>query len=335
MAQGDEANGAAAAEPPPPLRLSRVFRARRVTVFEAWSSAAHVRRWFSPETFTVADAKVEMHVGGAFDVCMRSPGGADGWIRGTFIEVAPHTRLVIDMQVASAAGAKLFQARTEVDFSDAPGGTRIDLVQTYTLIDPSVAGPMVAGALEGWRTTLDKLEAEVLRADGEPGRSVTSRIAPFLWFDGDAEAAAQFYARVFPDSHVGKVRRAPGGHPAGEAGKALTVEFTVLGMAFVGLNGGPMFTFNEAVSFQVYAEDQAETDRYWDAITADGGQAGRCGWCKDKFGLSWQVVPRRLLELVAGPDGDRARRATDAMMRMRKIDVAALERAAAGETTPP
>jgi predicted 3-demethylubiquinone-9 3-methyltransferase (glyoxalase superfamily) len=150
------------------------------------------------------------------------------------------------------------------------------------------------------------------------------KIAPCLWFDGNAEEAAEFYAGVFPDSHIGKIHRAPGG----KAAHAMTVEFTVLGMAFVGLNGGPMFHFNEAVSFQVYTEDQAETDRLWNAIIADGGSAGQCGWCKDRFGLSWQVVPRRLMELMGGEDGERAKRAMSAMVTMTKIDIASIERVA-------
>ncbi len=157
-----------------------------------------------------------------------------------------------------------------------------------------------------------------------------TKIAPCLWFDGKAEEAAQFYARTFPSSHVGKVQRAPGDYPGGEAGSVLVVEFTVLGMDFVGLNAGPKFTFDEAISFQVYTDDQAETDRYWNAITADGGEESVCGWCKDKFGLSWQIVPRRLLQVMADPDKDRAKRGMEAMMRMQKIDIAAIERAAAG-----
>jgi uncharacterized protein YndB with AHSA1/START domain len=162
MAQVIEPNKTATMLQPDPLRLSRVFRARRETVFRAWSSADHVKRWFSPETFTVPDAKVEMHVGGPFEVCMRSPAGEDHWIRGTFREVTPQTRLVIDMRVTDNAGKPLFGAYTEVDFADALGGTRMDVVQTYTLIDPSMAW-MVAGAPEGWRSTLDKLEQEVVR----------------------------------------------------------------------------------------------------------------------------------------------------------------------------
>ncbi len=173
MAQAIEAKDDAAVQQPPPLRLSRVFHARRETVFKAWSSADHVKRWFSPETYTVPDAKVQMHVGGPFEVCMRSPTGEEHWIRGRFVEIAPRTRLVIDMHVADSSGKPLFRALTEVDFSDALGGTRMDLVQTYTLIDPSMAW-MVAGAPDGWRTTLDKLEKEVVRLQGGADTGIRS-----------------------------------------------------------------------------------------------------------------------------------------------------------------
>jgi predicted 3-demethylubiquinone-9 3-methyltransferase (glyoxalase superfamily) len=154
-----------------------------------------------------------------------------------------------------------------------------------------------------------------------------NRIAPCLWFDKNAEEAAKFYAATFPDSHVGAVLRAPGDFPSGKEGDVLTVEFTVLGMPFVGLNGGPQFHFDEAVSFMVYTEDQAETDRYWNAIVGNGGSESVCGWCKDRFGLSWQIAPRRLMELMADPDRETAKRAFDAMMQMTKIDIAALEAA--------
>jgi uncharacterized protein YndB with AHSA1/START domain len=162
MVQTIDANKDTALHQPPPLRLSRVFHARRETVFKAWSSADHVKRWFSPQTYSVPDANVQMRVGGPFEVCMRSPSGEEHWTRGTFVEVTPHTRLVIDMHAIDGAGKPLFRAYTEVDFSDALGGTRMDVVQTYTFIDPSIAAPMVAGASEGWRTTLDKLEKEII-----------------------------------------------------------------------------------------------------------------------------------------------------------------------------
>jgi predicted 3-demethylubiquinone-9 3-methyltransferase (glyoxalase superfamily) len=158
------------------------------------------------------------------------------------------------------------------------------------------------------------------------------RIAPCLWFDKNAEEAARFYAATFPDSRVGAITRAPGDYPSGKEGDVLTVEFTVLGMPFLGLNGGPEFHFDEAVSFMVYTDDQAETDRYWNAIVDNGGSENVCGWCKDRFGLSWQITPRRLTELIADPDREVAKRAFDAMMEMKKIDIAALE--AAVETAP-
>ena len=151
-----------------------------------------------------------------------------------------------------------------------------------------------------------------------------------LWFDGNAEEAAQFYADTFPDSSVDAVHRAPGDYPSGKQGDALTVEFTVMGIPCLGLNGGPMFKHSEAFSFQISTDDQAETDRYWNAIVSNGGAESDCGWCKDKWGLSWQITPRVLIEAITYPDPDVAKRAFNAMMTMRKIDIAAIEAARRG-----
>jgi len=150
-----------------------------------------------------------------------------------------------------------------------------------------------------------------------------------LWFDGEAEAAARFYAGVFPDSRVIAVHRAPGDYTAGKEGDVLTVDFVVAGIRCIGLNGGPAFRHSEAFSFQIATEDQAETDRYWDAIVGHGGEESACGWCKDRWGLSWQITPRVLTEAMAA-GGEEARRAFQAMMTMRKIDVAAIEAARRG-----
>ena len=150
-----------------------------------------------------------------------------------------------------------------------------------------------------------------------------------LWYDRDAEAAARFYAETFPDSAVHAVHRAPGDYPSGKAGDALAVEFTVVRIPCLALNGGPVFTHNESFSFQIATDDQAETDRYWNAIVGNGGQESACGWCKDKWGLSWQITPRALTDALSA-GGDEAKRAFAAMMTMKKIDVAAINAARRG-----
>ena len=159
---------------------------------------------------------------------------------------------------------------------------------------------------------------------------MTSKNMVCLWFDGDAVEAAQFYAKTFPNSDVGAIHRAPGDFPSGKQGDVLTVEFTVMGIPCLGLNGGPTFKHSEAFSFQVATDDQEETDRLWHAIISRGGQASACGWCKDRWGLSWQITPRALIAAIIDPDPAAAKRAFDAMMEMTKIDIAVIEAARRG-----
>lgn len=159
---------------------------------------------------------------------------------------------------------------------------------------------------------------------------MTNKNTICLWYDGTALDAATFYAATFPDSAVSAVHRAPGDYPSGKEGDVLTVEFTVMGIPCLGLNGGPMFTHCEAFSFQVATDDQAETDRYWNAIVGNGGAESECGWCRDKWGLSWQITPRALTNAFTSPDRAAAKRAFEAMMHMRKIDIATIEAAFKG-----
>jgi predicted 3-demethylubiquinone-9 3-methyltransferase (glyoxalase superfamily) len=166
--------------------------------------------------------------------------------------------------------------------------------------------------------------------DGKTNMTKPAKNTICLWYDRDAQEAAKFYAATFPDSSVGAVHLAPSDFPSGKKGDVLTVEFTVLGIACIGLNGGPAFKQSEAFSFQVATEDQAETDRYWNAIVGNGGQASQCGWCKDKWGLNWQITPIVLTAAFTNPDPAVAKRAFDAMMTMSKIDVAKIEAAVRG-----
>jgi predicted 3-demethylubiquinone-9 3-methyltransferase (glyoxalase superfamily) len=151
-----------------------------------------------------------------------------------------------------------------------------------------------------------------------------------LWYDHDAEAAATFYAKTFPNSSVGRVQHAPGDYPSGKKGEPLTVDFTVMGIPCIGINGGPEFKQSEAFSFQVATADQAETDRLWNAIVRNGGEESQCGWCKDKWGVSWQITPVALIDAIADPDPAAAKRAFDAMLKMQKIDIATIEAARRG-----
>ncbi len=160
---------------------------------------------------------------------------------------------------------------------------------------------------------------------------MSDKITTVLWFDGNAEEAATFYVSLFPDSRIDKVVRSPADNPSMKEGGVLVVDFTLAGRKYSGLNGGPTFQFTEAVSFMVHCEDQSEVDRLWEALIADGGRPSQCGWLKDRFGLSWQITPQEMLDMLSSDDRDASRRAMEAMMTMSKLDVATLRRAFEGE----
>jgi predicted 3-demethylubiquinone-9 3-methyltransferase (glyoxalase superfamily) len=206
--------------------------------------------------------------------------------------------------------------------------------------DPDVSGlplatarrnvPLCGGEMRLGYLTRETGDGEIrLEFDFKAKGHAMAKNTICIWYDKDAEAAARFYAETFPDSAVGAVHRAPSDYPSGKAGDVLTVEFTVAGVPCLGLNGGPAFKHSEAFSFQIATDDQHETDRYWNAIVGNGGQESACGWCKDKWGVSWQITPRVLTEALAA-GGDEAKRAFDAMMGMKKIDVAAIKAARRG-----
>jgi predicted 3-demethylubiquinone-9 3-methyltransferase (glyoxalase superfamily)/uncharacterized protein YbaA (DUF1428 family) len=191
--------------------------------------------------------------------------------------------------------------------------------------DPRMSPDVNPMPFDGKRMIFGGFESVVSEQSAKPARNTVC-----LWFDGDAVEAAQFYARTFPDSAVGAIHRAPADFPSGKQGDVLTVEFSVMGVPCLGLNGGPAFKHSEAFSFQVATDDQAETDRLWNAIIGHGGQASACGWCKDKWGLSWQITPRALIAAITDPDPQAARRAFEAMMDMTKIDIAVIQAARRG-----
>jgi predicted 3-demethylubiquinone-9 3-methyltransferase (glyoxalase superfamily) len=156
------------------------------------------------------------------------------------------------------------------------------------------------------------------------------KITPNLWFDGNAVEAAEFYTGIFPDSQIDRIIRSPADNPATKKGEVVVVEFTLLGQPYAGINGGPMFRFNEAISLEIECEDQAEVDQYWKVLTARGGEPSMCGWCKDRFGVSWQVTPKRLKQMMVSEDTEAAERAMTAMLAMGKIEIAELEAAYKG-----
>jgi predicted 3-demethylubiquinone-9 3-methyltransferase (glyoxalase superfamily)/uncharacterized protein YndB with AHSA1/START domain len=297
-----------------PITVETTVAAPVDHVWRAYTTPAAITRWnAASDDWHTPTATVDLRPGGAFSWRMEAKDGSAGFdFAGTYTDVVEHERL-----------AYTFGDRTaEVVFRPVPAGTDVrvtfDREPTH---DPEQQR-------QGWQQILHNFKRYVESAETKMAKNTIC-----LWYDHDAEEAARFYARTFPDSAVGAVRRAPSDFPGGRAGNVLTVEFTVCGVPCLGLNGGDAFKQSEAFSFQIATEDQAETDRYWDAIVGNGGAESACGWCKDRWGLSWQITPRVLTEAMAS-GGDVAKRAFEAMMTMRRIDHAGIEAAVRGEGAP-
>lgn len=277
-------------------------------VWRAYTTPADIVKWNAASAdWHTPWATVDLREGGAFCSRMEAKDGSMG-----FDFAGTYTRIERNRLIAYAFGDR----KAEITFSPEANGVAVRI--TFD----SEPTHSVEQQRSGWQAILDNFRAHV-------EARAASKNTVCLWFDKDAEAAARFYAQTFPDSSVGAVRRAPGDYPAGKEGEVLVVEFTVAGVRCVGINGGPAFQHNEAFSFQIATDTQEETDRLWNAIVGNGGQESACGWCKDKWGINWQIMPRVLTEAIAA-GGAEAKRAFEAMMGMKKIDVAVIAAARRG-----
>ncbi|MBU6335700.1 MAG: VOC family protein [Chloroflexi bacterium] len=298
--------------------VEAVIDAPLAGVWHAWTTPDDIRQWNAASAdWHCPAAEIDLRPGGTFCYRMEARDGSAGFdFAGRFTRVVPYER------IEYALGD---ERSVVVEFIAAGQGV---IVRETVDAEPTHD---VEQQRAGWLAILHNARQHAERgARVGPARPAgTQQITPFLWYDGQAEAAARCYVALLPDSRIDRVVRAPADHPAGSAGTVLTVEFTICGHRYVALNGGPRSPFTEAVSFQITCADQAAVDRLWDALS-EGGSAGQCGWLKDRWGLSWQIVPARLHALLGDPDEARARRAMAAMLTMHKLDIAELERAADG-----
>jgi predicted 3-demethylubiquinone-9 3-methyltransferase (glyoxalase superfamily)/uncharacterized protein YndB with AHSA1/START domain len=309
-----------------PFTLQRTFNATLARVWRAWTDLSQFKQWFGPKGVTCVAVTRDFRPGGVFHYRMRSPDGQENWGRCAYREIVPQEKLVWVNSFSNPSGDVVpppfpepwpAEMLTTVSFAAVGDQTTVTVewiplhaseaeTRTFDNARPSMAG--------GWSGTFEQLEDFLART---PRVSTGQRITPFLWFDGQAEAAARFYASIFPDSEITSV-------------SPMIVNFRLAGLEFMALNGGPHFKFTEAVSFFVSCETQAEVNYFWDKLSA-GGSVQQCGWLKDQFGLSWQIVPTALGELMGDADPDQSQRVFQAMMQMVKLDIAGLKAAAAAK----
>lgn len=309
------------------LVVERVLDAPRPSVWRCWTEAELLRSWFCPHPWSVPEASLDPCPGGRMDIVMQGPEGERMENAGCFLEVVPGRRLVFtDSFTAGFVPQENPFMTGFVELADAPGGkTRLRWGARHAT-EAAMRQHLEMGFEQGWNSVVDQLEAfarNLPTAHGDSG--LQRKVRTCLFLKDQAEEAARFYTSIVPDSTIDSLFRPD------PDGPALVVEFTLAGAPCMGLNGNPQPMPSHLTSISVLTEDQAETDRLWAALTADDGEAGRCGWLKDRFGVHWQVVPKALPRLMGSGDPQAARRVSAALMTMQKIDIAGLEHAFAGK----
>ncbi len=316
-------------EPEHVLTLERVLDAPVEKIWRCWTEPALVKQWFCPGPWHASGIRIDLRPGGEFSMVMNGPDGESFASSGVFLDVEPGRRLVFtDAFLPGWVPSERAFMTAETLFENAGEGKTRYFTRAMHWDKAALENPERMGFHEGWGKSIDQLE--VLAGSlpsAEPAPLSVPGVGTCLWFDDQALPAAEFYCALLPGSRIERIGRYPEGQDMGEPGTVLAVEFRLAGTPYTALNAGPHFTLDEAVSITVTTENLAETDRLWDALVADGGAESQCGWLKDRFGLSWQVVPKRAVDLLNGP---MASRVWPALLKMRKIDLAALEAAADG-----
>ncbi len=300
------------------LTLTRILDAPRALVYEVWTEPKHLARWWGPHGFTNPECRADARPGG--EIFIRMVGhGYDHGMKGRFDELVPPERIVFTSLLEDNEGTTFLEIRTTVTLAEHGAGKTALTVHAHVVFAGTGSDGPLGGMEEGWTQSLERLGTYTSGLRPE-------KITPFLWFDGRAEEAMHFYTSVFANAKVLGVSRYGEAGP-GAPGRVMTATFEIEGQRFIALNGGPHYSFTPAVSFMVHCETQAEVDTYWDRFSADGGQPIQCGWITDTFGLTWQIVPRVLLEMIGDDDEKKSTAVMKAMMEQVKFDISELRKA--------
>ncbi|MDE0114870.1 MAG: VOC family protein [Albidovulum sp.] len=309
------------------LEIERLIDAPVKNVWRCWTEGKLLEQWFCPKPWYVTDARVDLRPGGEFAATMNGPNGEKFNNNGVYLEIEPQKRLVSTDAFLRGwiPGERAFMVAESLFEETANRKTRFTF-RALHWNEEALEEHCQMGFHEGWGKVVDQLEESAKSLRDSPNLTPPiPKVRTCLWFDDQALQAAEFYCSILPDSRIDRVERYTEDQKFAEPGKVMAVEFTLSGIPYQALNGGPHFKLNEAVSISVKTADQAETDRLWDTLIADGGNESQCGWLKDRFGLSWQIVPTPALELLNGPS---AAKVWPALMQMKKIVVSDLESAA-------